>query len=959
MKKLLTTIFTVLLTLSASYAAGVGRSTRDIDDNGDTCFYPLITSDKIDELNAPNAASKAETTRYLVDQFKKSEELKIELASAKARAMDSEYSCLLWKNYLKTKFDTCSPEVQRNILGVNPADNHECDQNITTAVSYAITRNNKSSQKLHNQIKTMTGVEAIDYYFIPNYNGKSTFITYNEANNSKFTAAGLPSITGNLTITGTVYDSNDDTPLVSVNVRPSDTPGVGMATDMNGKFEIKNFPPNEKIIISYVGYGEQRVNPGTDLKIYLKETTTNVGEVDIKGTQTSGAPCGDAYYKLDSNASEEDKENVYKNYPQLKNSTSAVMKKQTNGTLKCFPAKCIDGYTLNHDGTECVLGKPENPGFSECSATYLKAMNAKSGKIERDKNNKDICVITACINDQYDLVNGACQLKSPKEQSEKNLNELRNNAQAMKDKEQSIANRTLGAISTGATSIGAMNAMSGLAEQRADTAAERDMRAYLASFRCEYGAGSNIHGGETDIMLPGGNDLAALWMDYVTLANQLKETKESLGIRAGIESEIIIDKANSGLYDNAAVGKVGGGYTSLARALMDPTGADAAAWAQQTAAAKEKTKTGMITAAVGIGIGIVGNLVINGLSRGFKKLEHDINNPPEKQSCPDGTTPTIPADPWFPNCKCTDVNARFSPDVGNKLDEYCQKCPGDLVYNNNNDCVCPADRPVLNENNNTCRAPDPQCPLGERLRDKTKACDCVEHATRNGNVCQCNTANGFEEDNDKCVCSDAKGFMLKDNKCVCKPNFRPDGDRCVCQDGYESNGNDCIPIQPVPPPVTFIRLKSDALFDSGKHTLKSNAITAIDNFRADAESKNDMAALAKGDHCIVVFGHADRDGWPSDRKNSKQRNQKLSEDRANTVYKKLMEGLPGPFNSCIKGFGQTKCTNPPHQRSNDPECRRVDILITNEKCNCNTGNEEVLFLKVETAAKANAAGNQL
>ena len=156
-----------------------------------------------------------------------------------------------------------------------------------------------------------------------------------------------------------------------------------------------------------------------------------------------------------------------------------------------------------------------------------------------------------------------------------------------------------------------MNLMSAAAEQSADKKAEAAMKAYLATFHCNYGAGKNIPGGETEVQLPGGNELVSLYAEYVNLANDLKVRKAALDMRPGIESESILDSATSGLYDDIAIGKTSGAFTSLARALSDPNSADAAAWAQQKADTASKLKTGAITAGIGAVGSLVGNLVIN------------------------------------------------------------------------------------------------------------------------------------------------------------------------------------------------------------------------------------------------------------------------------------------------------------------------------------------------------------
>lgn len=188
---------------------------------------------------------------------------------------------------------------------------------------------------------------------------------------------------------------------------------------------------------------------------------------------------------------------------------------------------------------------------------------------------------------------------------------LRENYERALEREQSKPNRILGGLAIGATGIGGMMLASGLAEQQADQAAERDMRAYLATFTCNYGAGKNIRGGETNIELPGGNDLLKLKTEYIKLANDLKLRKQQLGISPGLESNAIQDSATSGLYDDIARGKTDGAYTSLSRALSDPDGQDATNWDKQKADTEKQTKTGGVVAGVGAVGGLVGDLIIN------------------------------------------------------------------------------------------------------------------------------------------------------------------------------------------------------------------------------------------------------------------------------------------------------------------------------------------------------------
>lgn len=208
------------------------------------------------------------------------------------------------------------------------------------------------------------------------------------------------------------------------------------------------------------------------------------------------------------------------------------------------------------------------------------------------------------------------KLEKEKQQINQNpIAELRKNLQKTKDVETSDANKLIGASGMGVTGAGAMMAASALAEQNADADAELDMTAYLATFTCDYGIGRNIRGGETNVELPGGNNLISLRQNYISLATDLRERKTVLNMAPGIESEEIYDSATGGLYDNASVGKTSGAFTSLARALTDETSADAIAWVSQKEETAEKLKSGLVTA----GIGAAGSLTANLIKHAPKK----------------------------------------------------------------------------------------------------------------------------------------------------------------------------------------------------------------------------------------------------------------------------------------------------------------------------------------------------
>ena len=202
------------------------------------------------------------------------------------------------------------------------------------------------------------------------------------------------------------------------------------------------------------------------------------------------------------------------------------------------------------------------------------------------------------------------KINSLKEALKQNQQALEDNYQNMKDKENSFENRMLGGLAMGTVGIGGMMAAQSLAEQNADDAAERDMRAYLATFQCKVGD-QTYSGGTQKIEVAGANQLINLYQEYAKLAGDLKERKSALGMKAGIESEVVIDKATSGLYNDVGTGIGSGAYASIARALQNPNGEDAKRWAEQKESTSNTLKTGAIMAGAGAIASMAANYAIN------------------------------------------------------------------------------------------------------------------------------------------------------------------------------------------------------------------------------------------------------------------------------------------------------------------------------------------------------------
>lgn len=196
---------------------------------------------------------------------------------------------------------------------------------------------------------------------------------------------------------------------------------------------------------------------------------------------------------------------------------------------------------------------------------------------------------------------------------QKKVDDAQAKLDAAKETEQSLANRMLGGLSTLATGIGGMQLAQGIAEKSADSAADKDMDAYMATIKCTYGDGKTVPFSVDPVELPGGNnsDLMKYRAEYVVLAKDLKERKTALGMTPGIEAEEIIDKATAGLYDDENTGITGGAYASRYRAAVgnekDEKGLNA-----DKKEAKTRMIAGGVVAGVGVVGGIIGNSIING-----------------------------------------------------------------------------------------------------------------------------------------------------------------------------------------------------------------------------------------------------------------------------------------------------------------------------------------------------------
>ncbi len=569
----------------------------------------------------------------------------------------------------------------------------------------------------------------------------------------------------------------------------------------------------------------------------------------------------------------------------------AAIPHATAGELKrgtCNATECDGGYEVS--GGKCV----------EISGG-CKPMPANAKTAHREWNtetNSEQCIIDECASDHNVSADKLSCTEKPKptltaEQSAAKTQELRENYNTQKAKEQSTANKLIGAAGIGATGIGAQMAASALAERRADDAAEADMTAYLATFKCDYGMGRNISGGDKEVELPGGNDLLALYNEYKTLADDLKTRKEALGLTAGIESQVILDKASTGLYDDESTGITNGTYASLSRALADPTGADAQKWNAQKSETTQKLKTGAITAGVGAAASLVADVAVNSGAKKqnrsdeivakyapLYKLQDDVAKLPDSEAsitCPSDTTGT------YPNCECKNKDTM----VFNTNSNMCEACPSDRVVQDGR-CVVPAP-------NAKCDTSDPNIAVAD---DGTCSCQNGFHLSADGQTCECPTT-GFAIEGGQCVRNNPTLATL--------PQITQQSTGLIAQVATSIT------------PVQHIVLPAKNLFALGKSTLTPAAKNTITSFASQV--KTSVAMGDGSDYCITVVGHTDKTG------NAKL-NDNLSVNRANAVKAALISAGLSVQNIQASGRGQTECTLNGAQES----CRKVDITYSDSKC---------------------------
>lgn len=768
---------------------------------------------------------------------------------------------------------------------------------------------------------------------------------------STFAFAAICQFALALTVSGTITDAKTGETLIGANVTYTARDGTpsGGSSDVNGKFSIDNVPDGTTLNVSYIGYKPISLTAANTLNIQLEVESQNIDTVTVTGKNTNktGQPCAasdlpknaasgtykrtEAYEKLLKDNPDDIEEQIQTKFAtdssryeceitecktayekvegnniceQIKGPCTAAQLPENategkriarDGAEVCIPTKCKDGFELSNEQCIAIAG--------DCDKKDMPA-NATAGKRTFDATqNKVICIATACA-EGYSLKDGQCDNNLTQEQSSKKLEELRENAKAMKEKEQSLENRILGAAAIGATSIGGMQLASGLAEQKADDNTEAAMTAYLATFRCTYGNGQSATLGESEIILPGGNDMFDLYQEYSAAADNLKDLKDQLGMAPGIESEVIIDKADTGLYDNAGVGITTGSFASFARAKMNPGGADAVAWAEQVAKAESKTKTGAIVAGAGIVGGVVGNLAINSSN---KKGNNLFGKPVAKE------------------------NSRGINDKYKALANAAQTLQSDL------NAIKPVDESCGDGATGT--HPNCDCGAGKNYVTETKTC-----VTINSNIDCGSDERAFVTTDNTCACSFGYDYNATSKTCVCTPPKREREDKKVCliepitlpslqvpelQSQMQTTTLSPVQTSPVPA-VDIIPEIPSAAFKLNESIVQEPYLNAINKFAKSASSETQFQG------CYYVTGHTDKTG-------SVNLNKNLSQQRATAVQQILLtNGIPSNKILAVgKGWDMCETTGkcPNNQTDcktktfpSDDTCRRVTIEMVEKPC---------------------------
>lgn len=96
----------------------------------------------------------------------------------------------------------------------------------------------------------------------------------------------IPVFAQNVDVSGTVVDNNGD-PLIGVTVMV-DGSSNGTATDLDGNYTLKNVPSKAKLVFSYIGYSQQKIDVKgrTKINVTMSEDSQSLDELVVVGYGT-------------------------------------------------------------------------------------------------------------------------------------------------------------------------------------------------------------------------------------------------------------------------------------------------------------------------------------------------------------------------------------------------------------------------------------------------------------------------------------------------------------------------------------------------------------------------------------------------------------------------------------------------------------------------------------------------
>lgn len=83
------------------------------------------------------------------------------------------------------------------------------------------------------------------------------------------------------TVSGTVFSSEDDSPIIGVSIKIQGTK-MGAATDIDGKFRLENVKKGATLVVTYIGMQTKTVKAGENMKIYMTSDSKSLDEVVVQ-----------------------------------------------------------------------------------------------------------------------------------------------------------------------------------------------------------------------------------------------------------------------------------------------------------------------------------------------------------------------------------------------------------------------------------------------------------------------------------------------------------------------------------------------------------------------------------------------------------------------------------------------------------------------------------------------------